>query len=51
MNLSMLFIRLKLIPKVIYFIIISNLIYGFEVICTLLGLRPKIEKIIYRKLR
>lgn len=45
------YVRLKLIPKVIYFIIISNLIYGFGGICTLLGLRLKIEKIIYRKSR
>ena len=45
------YVKFKLIPEVIYFIIFANLIYASAGFFTLFGLRSKIEKILYRKSR
>ena len=43
------YVKFKLIIKVIFFLIISNLIYGLAGFITLLGFRSKIERILYRR--
>ena len=41
----------KLISEVIFFIIISNLIYAIAGFFTLFGFRSKVERILYRRSR
>ena len=45
------YVKFKLISEVIFFIIISNLIYAIAGFFTLFGFRSKVERILYRRSR